>query len=81
MAFARIGAMWHVIGSMWHGFDLDYVPCGMSYVMFRCHVGWFKLNICATWPRPNICGMSYALPRCHMAWPIPSICTMWHVIA
>jgi hypothetical protein len=64
--------MCHVISVKWHGLDLAYVPCGMSYVVFRCHVRWL---------RPNICGMSYALPKCHMVWPKPNICAMWHVIA
>jgi hypothetical protein len=64
--------MCHVVGAMWHGLDLAYVPCGMSHAMFRCHVGWL---------RPNICGMSYALPECNMVWPRLNICAMWHVIA
>jgi hypothetical protein len=37
------------LGAMWHGLNLAYVPCGMSYVVFKCHVGWFRPSLCATW--------------------------------
>jgi hypothetical protein len=30
MAYARLVAMWHVIGSTWHGLALTYVACPMS---------------------------------------------------
>jgi hypothetical protein len=61
--------MCHVIGSMWHGLDLAYVPCGMSYAMLRCHVGWLRPSLCATWH-----GLGLTYVTCHM----PCQDATWH---
>ncbi len=65
---------------MWHGVDLAhvprdmvlglaYVPCGMFYVMFQCHVGWFRPSICATW---------HGLGLIYVACPMPCLDATWH---
>jgi hypothetical protein len=56
---------------MWHGLSLTYVSCGMSYVLFKCHVEWLRPNLCAAWH-----GLRLAYVACHM----PCLDATWHAL-
>ncbi len=65
----NLGATWHVltqlkchvawirpsICAMWHGLSLTYVPCDISYVVFKCHGMAQTQPIChMSWPKTSI---------------------------
>jgi hypothetical protein len=44
----------------------------MSYVVPKCHVGWFRPSLCATW---------HGLGLTYVACPMPCLDAMWHGLA
>jgi hypothetical protein len=48
--------------------SIAYVPCAMLYVMFKCHVGWLKPSLFATWHGLGLAYVAYLMPCLDATW-------------
>jgi hypothetical protein len=64
----------------WHGLGVTYVPCGMSSVVLRCHVGRLKPSLCATWHGLGLAHVACPMSYIYATWHGLDL-AMWHVIA